>query len=59
MDSKIDNSRGQAQVTTGGRNPYSSPKLQQFGSVRALTQSGTMGQMETASMMGPDFAVMA
>jgi len=40
----------------GARKTYCAPKLRSFGSVGALTQSGTGTQMENnGSMMGPTF----
>ncbi len=47
----------QKERTGGTRKTYGAPKLKSYGSVGALTQSGTGSQMETsaANMMGPTF----
>jgi hypothetical protein len=57
MDSKTDTTTGKTQGVTDRRNPYSLPMLKEFGSVRALTQSGTGNQAEAAdggTMMNPN-----
>ena len=42
----------QYDARSAGRDEYATPKLKLFGSVGALTQSGTANRAENAQMMG-------